>query len=284
MSTFTNKDVISYYDKTEVHYRRAWKLKESLAMHYGYWRDDTRSFAESLLHMNDEMAKTGKITSDDYVLDAGCGVGGSSIHLAKNIGCRVTGISLFDRQIKSATANAETKGVSELVNFKTKDYTDTGFPDNHFSVVWALESVVHAPDKLAFLNEAYRVLVPGGRLIIGDYYKKEEGLTAKEEKTLNNWLHSIAASNMPTISKFQADLEKAGFSEARFTNINRNIAHSAWRQFYGSLFLRFLSWGYRIYNPNVSHFADNHYKVLHYQYIAFRKKLWDYCFVYGVKK
>jgi tocopherol O-methyltransferase len=76
---FTNQDIADYYDQTEIHYRRAWDLEASLAMHYGYWKEDTSSFRESLQHMNEALAHMADIKRDDKVLDAGCGVGGSSI-------------------------------------------------------------------------------------------------------------------------------------------------------------------------------------------------------------
>lgn len=283
MTKFSNEDIISYYEQTEVHYRRAWDLEASLAMHYGYWREDTRTFRESLQQMNEEMAKFGAITTTDRVLDAGCGVGGSAIFLAKTIGCKVTGITLSPGQVESAAANARENGVGHLANFVARDYTRTGFPDESFDVVWALESFIHAPDKQAFANEAFRLLKPCGRLVIGDYFRKETPLTRREEKTLNKWLHAIAATEMPKVSGFKNSLAQAGFCEIHFTNVTSHIRHSAWRQFYGSLFLRVLSALYRLYNPRVRPFADKHYRALHYQYISLRKKIWKYYLVRAVK-
>ncbi len=40
------------------------------------------------------MAEKAGVSSGDRVLDAGCGVGGSVIWLAKNYGCKATGITL----------------------------------------------------------------------------------------------------------------------------------------------------------------------------------------------
>ena len=54
-------------------------LNNSLAIHYGYWDEKVRSFPQSLLRMNEVMMEAARIKSTDKVLDAGCGVGGSSI-------------------------------------------------------------------------------------------------------------------------------------------------------------------------------------------------------------
>ena len=164
---FTNKDIADYYDQTEIHYRRAWDLEASLAMHYGYWRENTKNFRESLQHMNEALAQTVNIQASDKVLDAGCGVGGSSIYLAKKHGCQVIGITLSAKQQASAQSNAQKAGVDQLTRFEQQDFACTTFPDQSFDVVWTLESVVHADDKKVFLKEAFRLLKPGGRLIMG---------------------------------------------------------------------------------------------------------------------
>lgn len=75
------------------------------------------------------------------MLDAGCGVGGSSIFLASTLGCRVTGITLSEREVEQATDNAKQKGVAALVDFKAMNYCATNFPDTSFDVVWGCESI-----------------------------------------------------------------------------------------------------------------------------------------------
>ena len=42
-----------------------------------------------------------EITADDHVLDVGCGLGGASRFVAKQYGCRVTGVDLTDEYIKT---------------------------------------------------------------------------------------------------------------------------------------------------------------------------------------
>ena len=283
-STFTNQDISDYYDQTEIHYRRAWDLEASLAMHYGFWRPDTQSFRESLQQMNKELAQMAGITLDDQVLDAGCGVGGSAIFLAKTIGCQVKGITLSKKQRDSANLNALNAGVESLATFEMQDFTNTPFEDESFDVIWGLESVVHAQDKIAFLKETQRLLKPGGRLVMGEYYKKEEPLSKREDRLLKKWLHAWAVPDIERLSSFKKMIIEAGFTNAQFKDITPNIRKASWRMFYGSLFLTVLSGLYRMYNPKVSRFADNHYKALYYQYPALRKGLWKYHLVLAYKK
>ena len=106
-----HKRIIEYYKDTENAYKDSWDLNNSLAIHYGYWDEKVNSFPESLLRMNEIMIETAEIKSTDKVLDAGCGVGGSSIFMATVLGCKVTGITLSERQVQHAKENAAKKNV-----------------------------------------------------------------------------------------------------------------------------------------------------------------------------
>src|SRR5262245_23710534 len=97
--TAYHNNIVDYYTATENAYKDSWDLDNSLAIHYGYWDEKVKDFPGSLVRMNEVMMEAAVIQSTDKVLDAGCGVGGSSIFLAEQIGCGVTGISLSERQI-----------------------------------------------------------------------------------------------------------------------------------------------------------------------------------------
>ena len=61
-----------------------------------------------------------------------------------------------------------------LLDFQNKDYLYTRLENESFDVVWAMESVIAAEDKIEFLKEAIRILKKDGTLIIGDYFSKAE--------------------------------------------------------------------------------------------------------------
>lgn len=281
--TFSPADIAEYYEKTEVHYRRGWDLSRSHAMHYGYWDEKTRSFRHSLHRMNEVLAAFGEIKAGEEVLDAGCGVGGSSIFLAKELGCNVTGITLSDQQVQRAKANAQTAGLDEKLQFQQADYSATSFADNSFDVIWALESAVHDPKKHGFFGEAHRILRPGGRLIMGEYIKNDSSMPAKDQKLFHRWLDAWAIADLSTLPHLKSVAGQYGLEILKIQEITAQIRKSSWRMYYGSFFLGALSAGYRLYNPTVSFFADNHYKGLRYQYPALRRELWSYYLISLVK-
>jgi MPBQ/MSBQ methyltransferase len=127
----------------------------------------------------DEMMKLGGISADTdstaKCLDVGCGVGGTSRHLAKNLGPKatVTGITLSPNQVKRATELAKEQGVNNAF-FTVMNALEMDFPDNTFDVVWACESGEHMPDKEAYINEMMRVLKPGGKFVMATWCQRDD--------------------------------------------------------------------------------------------------------------
>ena len=85
------------------------------------------------------------------VLDVGCGVGGTSRFIAKQLSGKdslVTGITLSPNQVARANELAVEQKVSN-VEFKVMNALEMNFPDNSFDVVWGCESGEHMPSKVS---------------------------------------------------------------------------------------------------------------------------------------
>ncbi|MBI5915463.1 MAG: methyltransferase domain-containing protein, partial [Bacteroidetes bacterium] len=257
MQTFTNEDITNYYDHTETHYRQFWKLDASMGLHYGIWDASTKNLAQAILNTNLQLAQLGQIKSTDVVLDAGCGVGGSAIFLAKNYGCQVTGITLSRRQVKNAFSYAEEKGVGHLVRFEQMDYTKTRFPDGHFDVVWAIESMQTASDKNLFFKEMRRILKPGGRLLMADVFKEGNWKIA-ETPVMQTMIHGWAISDLLSIPELSVLLGKHNFGGTQNWDMTAKIAPSIRRILLGGLGGMIGTKWYNLFH-NATYFSRIHY-------------------------
>lgn len=280
---FTHNDIARYYDLSEVHYRLFWDLDQSRSLHYGYWDATTKNFHEALLNSNKVLADLAEIKQVEVVLDAGCGVGGSSLWLGMQRHCFVTGISLSEKQVVKANQFAKEAGVANRVKFEQKDFCNTGYPPESFDVVWAIESVCHAKNKSAFLQEAFRVLKENGRLVMADFFKAEN-LKGKDAEDVQKWAHGWAIDDFATIENFQQQLLNAGFRNIEIHNASKAIWPSA-KRLYRSYFIgKPAAVIYRLLKRgNVTSLGKNNVDTAYLQYKTLKKGLWKYCLVKVVK-
>lgn len=275
MNTFSPQDVANYYDQTEVHYRRFWKFEEALGLHYGIWSEGIKNLADAVLNTNNLLAEIGEIKSTDMVLDAGCGVGGSAIYLAKKIGCKVTGITLSEKQVNTATEFSKKRGVSNLVSFQAMNYTATSFADNSFDFVWAIESMQTATDKSDFLKEAKRILKPGGKIVIADCFKSYN-YPFNESKLMRLMFNGWAVSDVLSVQEFTEKAEQAGFKLEKELDVTKEVYPSVVKFFFAAFWGMFGTFLYNVFVKKASYFSRVHYKTGLFQYAAYKKKLWKY--------
>lgn len=115
---------------------------------------------------------------DELVLDLGCGRGAVLIAVAKRLPRgRAIGVDLWrsvdqsGNDPEAARRNADAEGVADRIELHTGEMTALPFPDGSFDVVLsslALHNIGSAKGREQAIDEAARVLPPGGRLVIVD--------------------------------------------------------------------------------------------------------------------
>jgi ubiquinone/menaquinone biosynthesis C-methylase UbiE len=270
-----HKKIIDYYRDTENAYKDSWDLNNSLSIHYGYRDKKVRSFSESLIRMNEVMMEAAGINPSENVLDAGCGVGGSSIFLAEKLRCKVTGITLSERQVLLAEKNAKEKKADMLVDFKVMDYCNTSFPSESFDVVWGCESICYAEDKEKFINEAFRLLKPGGRLVVADGFVTT--FSDNDNPIIRKWLDGWQVNYLESPERFQQFMSNAGFENIHYRNISKYTFHSSRRLFrFYFLASLYLLWKKINFSKPATEFQKKNIAACKYQYKGMKQGLWQY--------
>jgi tocopherol O-methyltransferase len=147
----------------------------------------------------DLLLERSALPKGSVVLDVGCGIGGTTRHLAKNHGCQVTGVTISGRQVEIARKlTLEASGVQqeggrtfklgdgsvrfiELDAEKMGDFFNVEPNVAKFDCVWISEAMSHLPNKELFFQNAAKLLNPGGKLVVADWFKSED-LTEEQFK------------------------------------------------------------------------------------------------------
>ena len=215
--------VARYYDETQVLYSNIWSAG---ALHYGFWDGRTRRRADAIRAMDRFVARELGLAMGSRVLDAGCGIGGTSIFLAEELHHRVLGITLSSTQLARAQRRAARCRAPEPPSFEMRDFLATGYGDASFDGVIAVESVSHADSKGSFLREAYRLLRPGGRLVVSDGFLGRAP-SGRARTHYERFIHGVAVPHLAPIEEFLVEAAGCGFEEIRCFDKQREILPSA---------------------------------------------------------
>jgi tocopherol O-methyltransferase len=139
-------------------------------IHDGYYIRGEESKKEAQENLVKLLADKAKIKKGDSVLDVGCGVGGSSIWLAKNLEAVTLGITISPVQIELARRFAAEQNLNS--QFLLMDAGKMHF-NQSFDVVWVVAALTHFTDPYHFLKLADSYLNKRGRFIIYDWMPDE---------------------------------------------------------------------------------------------------------------
>ncbi|MGE5578910.1 MAG: class I SAM-dependent methyltransferase [Bacillota bacterium] len=167
------------------------------------------------------LVENGPVTKDRSVLDVGCGTGNYLVALARATGCKGFGIDPSGEmlakarvQAEAAEALAQGAGAGLALSFRVGSAQTLEFPDACFDLVFSTD-VIHHVHKSggcpAYYREAYRVLLPGGKVsTVTDsewVIRHRKPLTYYFPETLEKEL-----LRYPSMGTLRAMMEEAGFS------------------------------------------------------------------------
>ena len=222
MSNNLYQNIREFYDASSGLWEQIWGEH----MHHGYYgragtsKLDRRQAQIDLIEELLIWANVNQKEAPQNIIDVGCGIGGSTLYLANKFAANVTGITLSPVQASRARERAVEANLANKVHFEVANALDMPFADNSFDLVWSLESGEHMPDKGKFLQECYRVLQPGGLLILATWCHRETTsvageLTPDEIKHLKEIYRVYYLPYVISLSEYRAIAIDCGFQNLK---------------------------------------------------------------------
>jgi len=149
----------------------------------------------------------------DVVLDLGSGAGFDAFLAAQRVGKtgRVIGVDMTPEMIEKASANAK-KGNYSNVEFRLGEIEKLPVEDNSVDVIISNCVINLSPDKESVFKEAFRVLRPGGRLMVSDLVLTRD-LPAANKESVEAYVGCLAGAIMK--EEYISDIKKAGFKDIK---------------------------------------------------------------------
>ncbi|OOC11305.1 MULTISPECIES: methyltransferase domain-containing protein [Thioalkalivibrio] len=150
------------------------------------------------------------------VIDMGAGYGGVARYLVENYGCDVTALNLSEKENERDREINKARKLDHKITVVDGSFEKVDEPDATYDVVWSEDSFLHSPneDKYKVIQEAARLLKPGGWLIFTDPMQTDDCPGGVLDPILARiHLDSLASPSLYRDAAQKAGLREIGFEE-----------------------------------------------------------------------
>lgn len=170
-------------------------------------------------------------TAEPQLLDLGCGLGATLRSFARRLPtATLLGVTRVPWQVEQARALNEAAGCGKRIGIIEGDYEDnTLLPPCSFDGVYALESSCHAhgAHKRKLLEQARRLLRPGGRLVVADGFLANGNFaSALQRRIYRKLCECWVIEELAQLNLFTARLEQLGFRNITVEYLQARVAPS----------------------------------------------------------
>ena len=222
---FQALDAAGIYDLLSTHSPTA----RGLYLNLGYWphATDLDAASDALAMLVGERAR---MRPGDEVLDVGFGFADQDILWANSLRpARIIGLNITASQVAVARQRVSDLGLDECIDLRHGSATDMPLESSSVDKVVAMECAFHFHSREQFFRETWRVLRPGGRLVMADIIPMPATSAFGERlKQRLSWglvagKFAIPPENAYTRPTYHSKLAITGFGEIRIDSIREQV-------------------------------------------------------------
>jgi MPBQ/MSBQ methyltransferase len=173
---------------------------------FGYWNHTTHSQKEASENLVDVLVGL-MPDKKGTILDVACGTGASTKRLLRYYDpSDIVGINISEKQLTTCRQRAPG------VRFIRMDAADMRFPSESFDNILCVEAVFHFNTRAKFLEEAYRVLKPGGCLALSDFLLRSKYAASLVSRRIP------VANFIPSVEEYRSLYERLGFVDVHIVD------------------------------------------------------------------
>jgi cyclopropane-fatty-acyl-phospholipid synthase len=217
----SRKNIYAHYDLGNAFYSR-W-LDPTMTYSSARYERPGQPLSEAQRNKYASLARSIELNADHHVLEIGCGWGGFAEFAAKEVGARVTGLTISPAQLEFARKRMFDQGLAEKVELKLVDYRDV---EGQFDRVASIEMFEAVGEEYwpAYFAKVRDVLAPGGRAGLQIITIKDELFARYRRRADFIQKYIFPGGMLPSESRLREETERAGLEWRDIVRFGQNYA------------------------------------------------------------
>jgi len=217
----SRRNIYAHYDLGNAFYER-W-LDSSMTYSSARYAEPGQSLVDAQRNKYLSLAQEIDLRPDHHVLEIGCGWGGFAEFAAKEIGARVTGLTISPAQFEFARKRLFNLGLAERADIKLVDYRDVAGRYDRVASIEMFEAVGEAYWP-AYFAKVREVLTPGGRAGLQIITIKDELFKVYRSRSDFMRKYIFPGGMLPSEARLREETAKAGLEWSAIARFGQNYA------------------------------------------------------------
>ena len=215
------KNIHAHYDLGNAFYER-W-LDRTMTYSSARFERPGQALSEAQTAKYRSLARNMGLQAGQSVLEIGCGWGGFAEFAAKEVGAKVTAITISEEQFRFARERMFRQGLAERAEIRFVDYRDV---DGRFDRVASIEMFEAVGEQYwpAYFGKIHAVLNPGGRAGLQIITMRDEDFATYRTRADFIQKYIFPGGMLPSEAALRAVTEKAGLAWTAISRFGQDYA------------------------------------------------------------